>query len=541
VLVIDISERFPEQERKSVQKLIQGTDEGEKGLYDVVRMIRYAKTDADVKGIYLKVADNANGFAASEELRNALADFKRSGKFIIAYGDMISQKAYYVANVADKIYTNPQGGVEWRGYSLTMYFLKGLLDKLEIEPQIFYAGQFKSATEPYRVKQMTEPNRIQMTELLDDLYSRLLNTTSAARNVDTATLRSIADNGNVQTADDAIKYKLIDGKKFDDEVKAEVRQWLKLQKDGKINFISTDKYAESANYKDGKGTARIAVIYAEGEIIGGKNPGDEMIAGDHMRDVIRKARLDKNVKAIVFRVNSPGGSALASDIIWREITLAKKDKPVVVSMGDYAASGGYYIACAADSIFADQNTLTGSIGVFSIIPNMSKFFNNKLGVTFDGVKTGQYADMMTSSRPLNEKEKQFLTIQTENTYRTFKQRVAEGRKKDTAYIESIAQGRVWTGATAVKNGLVDKIGTLNDAINCAARMCKQTDYRVREYPEQQSVFQQFFSKTSTEEVKQQMIKDEIGADQFKWLKQLKKIKAMVGTTQARLPFDAEIR
>jgi protease-4 len=542
VLVIELGKNFPEQNSQSFQKVLnEGGLNNVPSLYDVIRMIRHAKTDTNIKGIYLDASSNANGFAASEEIRAVLEDFKNSGKFIVAYGDVISERAYYIANVADKVYANPEGGLEWKGYSMTMVFLKGLLDKLEIEPQIFYAGQYKSATEPFRTTEMSAANREQMNALLNDLYAKLLITTSKRTNTDTASLHALANAGTIQTTEDAVKYKLLNGAKYDDEVKDEIRQWLKLSKSEKLNFVSLDKYKEGSDWKTGSGTHRIAVIYAAGDIIGGGSTENGFIASETMRDLINKARNDNNVKAIVFRVNSPGGSALASEVIWREIMLAKKQKPVVVSMGDYAASGGYYIACAGDSIYTDASTLTGSIGVFSIIPNMKNFFRNKLGVTFDGVKTGQYADMMTSDRPLTDTEKRMITNQTILTYATFKKRVAEGRKKDTAYVESIAQGRVWTGKKAVEIGLADKVGTLNDAIACAARMAKLKEWRLKEYPEQKSLFQQLFGTDSKKEVKQQAIKEEIGEEQYKTFLMFKRIQQMVGSAQTRLPFEAAFK
>lgn len=539
VLVIDLGRYYPEQAEKGLPAAVTGSEDLSLGLYDVVRSITNAAKDQQIKGIYLKANGNASGFAASEEIRTALQQFKNSGKFIVAYGETISQRAYYVANVSDKIYTHPEGGVDWKGYSINMYFFKGLLDKLEIDPQVFYAGQFKSATEPFRATEMTPANKLQMTEMINDLYSRLIISTSTTRNIDTATLWSIANNGSIQTAADAVKAKLLDGTRYDDEVKGEIRKWLKQSASSKINFIDVDKYHEAID-NTGAGADRIALIYAEGDIISGRSGDNGVIAGDDMRDLIRKARMDRNIKAIVLRVNSPGGSALASDVIWREVMLAKKAKPVVVSMGDYAASGGYYISCAADSIFADQQTLTGSIGVFSIIPNMKGFFNNKLGITFDGVKTGQFADMMTTSRPLTEGEKQIINKQTQKVYATFKQRVAEGRKKDTAFVETVAQGRVWTGVKAVELGLVDRIGSLNDAVASAARMAKLKDYRLREYPEERSWIETILGKNKKDEMKQQLIREEIGEEQFILFKQMKRIRSMIGNVQSRMPYELVI-
>ncbi len=539
VLVIDLGSPIMEQTRENPIAEVAGREDANAlGLYDIVRMISYAKKDSAVKGIVLKAGYNVNGFATNEELREAIVDFKKSKKFVIAYGEYMTQKSYYVSTAADKIYSHPQGRIEWDGFTSNLYFIKGLLDKLEIQPEIFYAGKFKSATEPLRATEMTEPNRLQTTVWLNDLYSHLLLTTSAARNIDTATLHALANNGTIQSPADALNNKLIDGLRYDDEWKAEVAKLVGEKPDAKINFISAAKYGKAADYKqDGKN--KIAVIYAQGEIVSGKGESGQ-IASDEFKNLIRKARTDDGIKAIVFRVNSPGGSALASDVIWREISLARKSKPVVVSMGDLAASGGYYISCNADSVFADYTTITGSIGVFTIVANMQSFFKNKLGITFDRVKTAPYADMGSSDRPLTDAEKKFMQASVDSIYYTFKSRVADGRKKDIILIDSIAQGRVWTGTRATGIGLVDRIGTLQQAVECAARMAKVTDYRTREYPEQKGLLDQIFGSSSSSDVKEKVVKEEIGETQYNLLKKLKKVQTLFDIPQTRMPFDADI-
>lgn len=541
VLVLDLNQRFDEQARNSpLNTLFDNPSNNIPGLYDVVRMINYAKSDSSIKGIYIKAGDNENGYAASEELRQALINFKKSNKFIVAYGNVIPERAYYVATVADKIYCNPAGGVEWNGFAVDMVFLKGLLDKLEIKPEIFYAGKFKSATEPLRATQMTDANRLQTTTWLNDIYNNLLIRTAEARHSDTATLHNLANTGAVQTANDALKYNLVDGLKYDDEFKAELSKRLKTDADDDINFVSFGKYAKAVNFTKSGSSGKINIIYAQGDIVDGKGEKDQIGSDDFVK-LIRKARLDDDVKAIVFRVNSPGGSAMASEAIWREITLAKKKKPVVVSMGDYAASGGYYISCAADSVFANETTITGSIGVFSVLANMKDFFNNKLGITFDGVKTAPYADLGSVSRPLTDPEKRFMQASIDTIYATFKTRVADGRKKDTAYIDSIAQGRVWIGNRAIGIGLVDRTGTLQDAVNCAARMAKITDYRTREYPEQKSWFEQLTDQSYSAEGQQKALAKEIGQHQYLLLQKAKQLSETINIPQARLPFDFEWR
>ena len=539
VLVLDLSNQFKEQTQENPFSALMKKGESETpALYDMVRMIRHAKSDSAVKGIYILCGNNVNGFATSEELRKAILDFKTTKKFVIAYGEAISQKGYYVGNTANKIYCHPQGGVEWAGFASNIMFLKGMLDKLEIQPQIFYAGKFKSATEPLRETQMTEANRLQTSVWLGDLYSHFLEAASISRKIDTAKLRSLAQNGSIQTANDALVNGLVDGLKYDDEVKKELYIKLQVSEISKINFVTFGDYAKSVEFKQTGGEKKIAIIYADGDIVSGSGD-NEQVGSDAFRAIIRKARMDNDVKAILFRVNSPGGSSLASDVIWREISLARKEKPVVVSMGDLAASGGYYISCNADSIFANTNTISGSIGVFSIVPNFQSFFKNKLGITFDGVKTAPFADMGSIDRPLNETEKRFFQAGTDSIYHTFKTRVAEGRKKDIVYVDSIAQGRVWTGSRALQVGLVDRIGTMQDALDCAARMAKLKDYKVKEYPEKKNIFEQIMN-TYKKSIKKDLIKEEIGESQMRVLQQVKQVRQMIGVPQARLPFSVDI-
>ncbi|MDP3666884.1 MAG: signal peptide peptidase SppA [Sediminibacterium sp.] len=539
VLVLDLSNNFKEQTQDDpFSVFLKKGDVEVPSLYTMVRMLRFAQSDTAVKGVYILCGNNGNGFAASEELRKALIDFKASRKFVIAYGEAISQKGYYVGSSADKIYCHPQGGVDWAGFSSNLIFLKGMLDKLEIQPQIFYAGKFKSATEPLRETHMTEANRLQTSVWLGDLYSRFLYAAASSRKIDTAKLRSLALVGAIQTAHDAWKSGLVDGLKYDDEVKQELQNRLRLREKEKINFVSFGDYSKAVDDDQSKGENRIAVIYADGDIVSG-NGDNEQVASDVFRTLIRKVRLDKTVKAIVFRVNSPGGSALASDVIWREISLARKAKPVIVSMGDVAASGGYYISCNADSVFANANTLTGSIGVFSIVPNLQLFFKHKLGITFDGVKTAPYADMGSMGRPLNETEKRFFQAGTDSVYHTFTSRVAEGRNKNISYVDSVAQGRVWTGSRAVQVGLVDRIGTMQDAIDCAARMVKLKEYRLKEYPEKKNLVEQILSSYK-KSLSNDLLSEEIGSDHLQLIKELKKVKGMMGVPQARLPFLVEI-
>lgn len=539
VLVLDLSKPYKETVQENpFASLTTDGDFEIPSLFEMVRLIEHAKKDANVKGIYILASSNANGFAASEEIRKALLDFRKSKKFVVAYGETITQKGYSVANVAQKIFVHPQGGLEWAGFSSNLLFLKGMLDKLEIKPQIFYAGKFKSATEPLRETQMTDANRLQTSVWLGDLYNQFLYQTAAARNLDTALIRSLAVEGKIQTAADAVKYNLIDGLKYDDQVKNEITGRLNLAVNSKINFIYFGEYAKSVTLNESAASEKIAIIYASGDIISGTGT-DEQVASDDYKDLIRKARLDKSVKAIVLRVNSPGGSALASDVIWREVSLAKKEKPVIVSMGDVAASGGYYIACNANKVFANASTITGSIGVFSIVPNIESFLKNKIGITTDRVRTGPFADMGSMDRALTEPEKKFFQASTDSIYNTFKSRVSEGRKRNMEYVDSIAQGRVWTGTRGMSVGLVDEIGTLSDAVKAAASMAKITTYRLKEYPEKKNILEQLFNNYKRT-VSMRLIESELGADQLLMMQQVKKVKAMVGVPQTALPYTITV-
>lgn len=539
VLVLDMGKPIKERFVEGPFDFIQGdVSENVPGLYDIVRILKYAKNDSHVEGVYIKCGNNANEMAANEELRQAIADFKSSQKFVIAYGEVISQGGYYLGQLADKIYCHPQGGLEWNGFASTNIFIKGLLDKLEIQPQIFYAGKFKSATEPLRETKMTEANRLQTSVFLGGMYDQFIQATATARKLDVIKLKQLAETGAIQTATDAVNYKLIDGAKYDDEVKAAIAKRLMIGENSRINFVTMGEYAAAVNYTQ-SGTDKIAVIYADGDIVDGDSEEEQKVAGDRFRAELSKARLDNTIKAVVLRVNSPGGSALASDVIWREVSLIKKSKPVVVSMGNYAASGGYYIAAAADSILANPSTITGSIGVFGIIPNMESFLKNKLGITTDGVKTAPYADMGNTTRPLTATEAKFIQNSIDTVYAIFKSRVADGRKLNLQQVDSIAQGRVWTGTDGKKNGLVDRLGTLQDAVFVAAKLAKLSSYGLRELPAKRNFLEQIL-QAPKKSIKASLIQEEIGLEQWKMLQQAKRLKQISGIPQARIPFDMMI-
>jgi len=540
VLVIDLSKSFDDKQKEDPFAEITGkSDDVMPSLSTTIELINAAKSDSSINGIYLRSATNVNGYAASNELRNALISFKQSKKFIIAYGDYITQKAYYVANVSDKIYCHPKGLVEWQGMSVEYMFFKSLIDKLEIKPQIFYAGKFKSATEPFRESQMTEANKVQTTVWLNDLYDDLISTTSLSRRINADTLKSYANNYEITNTEKALDVHLIDGLKYDDEVKSEIRKKLGIVDGKKINFISLPQYKKVADLKISFSSDKIAVVVAEGEIVYGKGNSDQ-VSSDEYLTLLRKLRNDKSIKGIVLRINSPGGSSLASEIIWREIELIKNQgKPVVVSMGDVAASGGYYISCNANTIFADSNTITGSIGVFSIIPDISSFMKNKLGVTFDRVKTGEFADGPSLTRPMNDFEKNIMQSQVERVYMDFKNRVASGRNKSIEYVDSIAQGRVWTGSRAKQLGLVDQLGGLQEAIAEAVKLAKVKEYRIKKYPESKSFVDQILNQYPTD-LTETSLKKELGMELYSMMKRIQQLKADKGEIQTRIPFEFSI-
>ncbi len=502
------------------------------GLNDILKSIKNAKDDSNIKGIYLDVTYMMTGFATIEEIRNALLDFKKSGKFIVAYSEVYTQGAYYLASVANKVYLNPQGILELKGLSSEVMFFKGALEKLDIEAQIIKVGTFKSAVEPFFLDKMSDANRLQTTALLGSLYNHLTAEIAKSRKISQDSIIAIADGLKSRSPQDALTYKLVDGLKYKDEVLDELKTKTGIDKDKNLNTVGVSDYAKTIKSK-GSSSDKIAVVYANGDINSGE--GDEnSIGSEGISRAIRKARLNDKVKAIVLRVNSPGGSALASDVIWREVLLAKKAKPVIVSMGDYAASGGYYIACAADEIFAEPTTITGSIGVFAVIPNMKGFFNNKLGITFDGVKTGQFADLGNVSRPLNNAEKLILQNEVNRTYNDFTKRVADGRKLSQTYVDSIGQGRVWTGEQALKLKLVDKLGHLDDAIAAAAKKAKIKDYKIANYPEIKDGLMGLLGN-SDEKIKAYFVKQELGKS-YQYYQKIKEVSSMSGL-QARLPYE----
>jgi protease-4 len=538
LLVIDLTQELKEQEADDPLRGLTG-DEQNPDFLTSLQLIEHAASDTSIKGIYLVAKGNTNGYANSDELRKALVKFKSTGKFIYAYGDYITQKAYGLVSVSDKIYCHPKGMFEWQGMSVEYVFFKNLIDKLDINPQIFYAGKFKSATEPFRTTEMSPANKIQTSVWLNDIYGDLLKKAADSRKKSKDSLKAYADDYRLMRPQDALKYGMIDGVKYDDEFNSILKTKLKLKEDDKINFITLAKYAKATSLNTSYNKDKIALVVADGDIVDGKGSPDQIGSDDYLA-LLKKLRMDKSVKAIVLRINSRGGSSFASEIIWREIELNKKaGKKVIVSMGNVAASGGYYIACNADKIFAETNTITGSIGVFAIVPDFSGFLKNNLGITFDRISTSPYADAPSVTRPMTEGEKRIIQQEVDHIYQDFLGRVAEGRKMKLADVDSIAQGRVWTGARALGIGLVDSIGGLEDAIKYAAKTAGIKEYKLKKYPEPESVIEYFINQYSRE-FSSSKLEVELGTDNYKLMQRMKQIKAETGEVKARLPFEFSI-
>jgi len=530
-----ITERTPKNPFGSLP--IVGSEEKDGiGLNDFLKSVQRAKTDDNIKCIYLNVSSPNAGFATLREVRNALIDFKKSHKKIIAYSEVYTQGAYYLASVADKVYLNPEGALEFKGFSSELTFFKGTLEKVGVEMQVIRVGNYKSAVEPFILDKMSDYNRKQVTAYVGGLYNTFLTDIAQSRNIPKDSLYSIADNYKVQQPQDAVNFKMVDALKYKDQILEELKGLSGRTRGENIRTVTINDYAKN-NTDTGSGKDKVAVIYANGEINGGEG-SDNQIGSERISRAIRKARLDDDIKAVVIRVNSPGGSALASDVIWREIVLTKKEKPVIASFGDVAASGGYYIGCAADSIFVQPNTITGSIGVFGIIPNFQNLMTNKLGITFDGVKTGKYADIMATNRPMTAGERFIIQNELNRIYSGFVSRVADGRKKSKAYIDSIGGGHVWIGTDAVQIGLADRIGSFNDAIKAAAKKAKLKEYKVVEYPDVIDPWKSLMDE-STDKVKTYYTKQELGENYFLY-QQMKKVMAISGI-QARMPFEAVIK
>lgn len=505
------------------------------GLDEILLRIHTAKDDNRIKGIVLDLDGIGASFATLQEIRDALLQFKESKKFILAYSEGYSMKGYYLASTADKVYLNPEGSVDFRGLAAQLPFFKGTLEKLGVEAQVVKVGTYKSAVEPFILDKMSPANREQVNSYLNSLYDNYLSNVSKSRNIPVDSLRKFADEYLGRDAEKALDAKLVDGLKYKNEVIDELKAKLKIDKKKKIKSVNIEDY-RSLGTEENSSPNRLAVVYAVGDIVSGEG-SDEQIGSERISRAIRTVREDDKVKAVVLRINSPGGSSLASDVIWKEVELTKKVKPIIVSMGDVAASGGYYIACAADSIFAQPNTITGSIGVFGIIPNLQNFFNNKLGITFDEVKTGKYADLMSINRPLTLDERDLIQQEVNKIYATFTKKVANGRKISQNQVDSIGQGRVWTGSQAVKIGLVDRLGSIHDAVIAAARKAKLKDYKLVSYPAMKDPFESLLG-SSSEQLETWLMKKKMG-EGFMLYEQAKQIMQQSGI-QARLPYMVSV-
>ena len=537
VLKIDLSQPIAEREQNNpLEDLgIPGAGGNVTGLYELKKAIAKAKADEKIKGILLEGSFGRMGYATNEEIRAALLDFKKSGKFIYSYGEYFSESNFYTATVSDSIFLNPEGLVEFNGISSEIMFFKGALDKLEIQPEVFRVGEFKSAVEPFLRENMSDANRLQATSFLNSINMHVMSQVAVNRKLTPESVKVSSDSMKARSAEDAVRLGLVSKAAYYDQVLSTLKKKLGVEKDDDINFISYNKYRKAESEEESSASDnKIAIIFGQGEINSGKGD-NESIGSDKICEALRKARNDKKIKAVVLRINSPGGSALASDVMWREIQLTKKEKPVIASMSDVAASGGYYMAMGCDKIVAHPTTITGSIGVFGLMFNAQNMFKNKLGITFDGVKTGAYSDIGNGTRPFTEGEKQIIQSEVNKIYETFTTKAAAGRKMPVETLKSLAGGRVWSGTEAKANGLVDELGGLDKAIELAAAQAKiGKDYRIKLLPAQKNFIEEIMEQIGGE-ARVSMAKAELG-ELYPLVKQFQKIKTMEGIN-ARLPYD----
>ena len=532
----------PSQDEDFLSTFLPVDLEGNYGLRPTIQAIQAASEDDKIRGIYLESDGLAIGLANLTALEQALTEFKDSGKFVVANSRFMTQRNFALASLADEVYMHPEGYFDFRGFYASSTFLKGTLDKLGVEPMVFYAGKFKSATEPFRRKNMSEENKLQTREFLEDFYTNYIEMVSSNRNISADEVRDIANEMKVRSVEDAVEYKLIDGLKYDDEIHSLLKEKIGFDEEDDLEFVSLQDYSDAKEIKpNGKnsGDNRIAVVYAEGTIDMSETTADTNgIGGDEYAKIIRKLRKNDKIKAVVLRVNSPGGSAFASDLIWRELELLKEQKPVVVSMGNLAASGGYYIACNANKIYAEENTITGSIGVFSVLMNVEKFMEDKLGVTADGVGTGKYSDFPNLMKDWTSEEESIIQGQVEDIYGDFIGKVAEGRGMGVEQVHEIAQGRVWSGEDAIEIGLVDEIGSLQDAIDHAQGLAEVDDPRISVYPRVKSEWERIQEIFNIEAKSDKIVAEKLG-EYGTVLQQLEQIKTYQ-EPQMRMPYDLEI-
>jgi len=509
------------------------------GLNKILENLKKAKIDENIKGIFMELSHIPAGLATVEEIRNGLLDFKESGKFIYTYSEGMSQSTYYLASVSDQIYMNPVGYMEVKGLRAKIPFFKGTLAKLGVEPVIFKYGKFKSAVEPYLLDKMSEPNKEQTRTYMQSIWDHMVAGIAKERGLTIDQVNTIADKYAIRNVKDAVENKIIDASKYRDEVIDELVELTGAESAEKLKTVGLGKYTHVKTEKKSKKRdmrKKVAVIYASGSIKSGKGDA-QTIGSETISKALRKARRDSSIKAIVLRVNSPGGSGLASDVIWREAILAKEVKPLIVSMGDYAASGGYYIACPADVIVSNPLTLTGSIGVFMMAFNTQELMNKKLGVTFDGVNTNKFSDIMDMNRPMREAEKEIFQSSVNEFYEIFIGHVAQGRNTTTQEVDKIGQGRVWSGINAKDINLIDEFGGLDRAIEIAAEKAGLAEYKTVELPEQPDPMEELI-KQLTGQVKMNLLQNELG-ENFYFYEKIKALQTLQGV-QARMEYDIEI-
>lgn len=541
ILRLNLTGEMQERSDNNPFAKLMGEESNAVSLEQAVTALKKAAVNDNIKGVYLEAGTLSAQPATVQELRQALVDFKKSGKWIVSYADSYGKMGYYLSSVADTLLLNPEGSVDFSGLESQPMFFKEVLDKLGIEMQVFKVGTYKSAVEPFICTEMSDANREQITSYLTSVWNNVLIDVAASRNIDVDKLNKLADTQTMfARAQSSVDNGLIDALCYIDQVKDILRRNCNLvNKDDKLSFASISDVANSAKSEEGKGE-QIAVYYACGDIVQSASTGlnqEVQIVGEKVVKDLQALRTDPKVKAVVIRVNSPGGSAYASEQIWREVTLLKKEKPVIISMGDVAASGGYYISCASDRIFADPTTITGSIGIFGMIPNVSNLLTKKIGLKFDVVKTNEMADMGTMSRPFNAAERAQLQKMIEQGYDTFTKRVADGRGMSQDSVKLIAEGRVWTGEQGLKIGLVDELGNLDDAIAYAAKMIESKEYHTVSYPAEEDPFAMILNETKSDYMNNE-IKELLG----EWYSVYSFIRNInnADRIQARLPFEHNI-
>jgi protease-4 len=532
ILLLNLNQNIVEQTQDNPFDAFSGGMGSNLGLNDILTSLRDAKNNKQIKGIYIRTGVCPIGWASLQEMREALEDFKKSGKFIVAYGEICDQKSLYISSVTKEHYLNPAGGMEFNGLSITGMFYKGALDKLDVETEAFHCGQYKGAYEPYKLEKYSDPNRYQLQTLLNDMHGQFLMAVANKAGKDTATLAMWSRTGLVKFPNDALQNKLVDGLAYADSVDLILKKKCDLSEKDKLRLVSADDYVEQVDLAKTESN-KIAVLYAEGTIYDGE--GQQDIYSKTFAKNVRKIAQDDDIKAVVLRVNSPGGSALASEVMYHELMQLKKKKPIIVSMGNYAASGGYYLACAGDSIVADANTLTGSIGVVGVMFNIGNMLKNKLGVTTDAVTTGTYSDFPNMTRKMTDAERNWIQSYLDSTYIMFKTRVATARRMSMEQVEALAQGHVYSGTLGKQIGLVDILGGKERALQSAASKAKLNKYEVVEYPKPIDKVEQLITAISGKKREEAAIRRFLG-DDFAVYDELRKIRQQDQVIQARMPW-----